>query len=266
MASTKLLNSLVRGSEVLRLVAASDEGLPLRDVAASLELKPPTAHNLLQTLVATHLLEKTEHPVRYRLGPAIWELAWAYREHAILDGAAYILPDLFSRLRSVFKEPFQVRPPGDTTVTLGREIANEVIMALRVDPERPAVLQRPGRTYHPYGSPVALVFQACWDDQRRTLYRQRYPFWETGAPLWKTESALEAFLDEIRRDGLAVTRFTQQDFIRVAVPVFGHDHELIAVLGGGRWVRMSGPRRRKYVGLVIEAAEALGRYRVQAAQ
>ena len=79
MAHGNLVQSITRASDILVKVSRSRSGVALREVTGSLGLKTSTAHNLLRTLVAEGLLEKTLSPPRYWMGPLLDSLCKALR-------------------------------------------------------------------------------------------------------------------------------------------------------------------------------------------
>lgn len=58
MANKDLVNSLLRGMDMVKLIGRSPRGLRLNEVAAAMDLKVPTAYNLLRTLQAGGFLDK----------------------------------------------------------------------------------------------------------------------------------------------------------------------------------------------------------------
>jgi len=256
MPRSALVQSVLRGIEIVELVARSESGLSLPEICEGLGLKQPTAHNLIRTLVSRGYLEKTQRPVRYRLGASAGRLAGQYADHALVRRASKVMTALFEQLDEILQPPFG--RDCDTTITLARDVAGEVTMALRVWPDRPTVIERPGRSYHPYGSAAALVFQAYWDPEERRQFRQRHAFWEFGQSLWQTEQRLDAFLEEVRAVGYAAPQIHGPDVLRVAVPVFGRGHELLAALGAGRWRRLTRSQRQRYIDVAVAAARRIG--------
>lgn len=79
MAHSDLVQSVIRASDILVKVSRSRSGVALREVSDSLGMKSSTAHNLLRTLVAEGLLEKTLSPPRYWMGPLLDSLCKALR-------------------------------------------------------------------------------------------------------------------------------------------------------------------------------------------
>ncbi len=219
LAGADLVQSLTRGLELLELIAGADEGLSLGHLAGELGVKPPTAHNLLRTLMARGYVEKTERPVRYRLGPALPQLVAQRSRRAWVDRAAETVARLYAAL-------------GGATVTVAEYGGGEVSLVLRMSPETGGTLERPaGRHMHAYGSASSLVFQAFLCTEDRQQFRQRYPFWEFGAQLWKTSEAFELELERIRRQGYASPPPGGAGTFLAAAPAFDEDGHIMASVG-----------------------------------
>ena len=212
-----LIQSLVRGLEMLEAVAAADQGLALTELASRLELKSPTAFNLAKTLVAKGYMEKSKRPLRYRLGPAASGLArLREKRHWLEEGDTVI--------RALSREFC------NSTVLLGESFGGEITPSLRMDSTRPDVMERnPGWAFPPYSSVIALCFQAFWAEPERAAYQRRHAFAEYGLNAWVSEERLAAFLADARRHGIVET--VDQEAVRVAAPVFGSGTQLVASLG-----------------------------------
>ena len=66
----KTVQSVERALGLLELIdAAGSEGISLSDLSTEAGLKTPTAHNLLNTLLALDYARRSERSKRYRLGP-----------------------------------------------------------------------------------------------------------------------------------------------------------------------------------------------------
>ena len=70
MANSDLVQSLLRGLDLVEMLADHPEGMYLNDLAARAGLKKPTAHNLLRTLVSRGFAARDEAG-RYTAGPAL---------------------------------------------------------------------------------------------------------------------------------------------------------------------------------------------------
>lgn len=278
MPNGRLVQSLSRGLAILDLVARSENGMALRDIREAMGLKASTAHNLLRTMVVAGYLEKVTGPIRYRLGRAVLDLVHEHGDNVLMRRASVVLPELYEQLRDILNldpsvlgphevDPRSLSEPSDWTITLGRVVGGECTMVLRVSPERPKILERPGKILHPYGSAVTLAFQAYWSEPERADYRQRYPFWRLGEPRWGTEENLDDFLTEVREKGYSMPDIHGPKILRLAVPVFGPGDEIVAVLGAGRWKKsMSEEDKQKYIGWVRDAAGRMGGHLAEAGQ
>lgn len=228
MPSSVLVQSVCRSLDVLQAVARSEEGLSLQEIARVLGVRPSTAHNLVRTLAARRFLTRVDRPVRYRLGPAVFDLAAAHWSRSLVYRAGKVFHSLARQLPRV-------------TWSLAEAIGGEVAITLRLSPERPGFLEQPrNRVMHPYGSASALLFQAYWSDEERQEYRRRHPFPEAGAHLWGDLAQLDRFLDEVRRRGYALPRFREDPLLKVGVPLFSPGGELTATLGASAPVEAVG--------------------------
>ena len=219
MPASELVQSLSRGLTMLEHIAASDDGLMLTQICEALQLKAPTAHNLLRTLLAHGFVEKATSPTRYRLGPATARLADQHRERALLRQVETAILALQSRF-----------PAGRFNFI--ESIGGEAVTTLRLTPELPGRVQRgPMQSMAPYTTASALIYQALWPAEVRAAYRRRYPFAEYGRHRWTSLDELDAFLDRVRRLGYAAPTFHDDRHYRVAVPVFGSGRRFVGVIG-----------------------------------
>ncbi len=233
MPHSDLVQSVSRSIDILELLAGSEEGMTLQGISGSLGVQPPTAHNLLRTLLARGFVSKSTRPVRYRLGDRLLEIAG-------IQGSRQMLEQAEQQMRVLLA---QCAP---ATVTLAEATGGQIAISLRLSRERPRILERPrGRVLHPYGSASALLFQAFWCLEERAAFRDQHPFREMGAHLWETPDHLDAYLDEVRRLGVAVPPWTREDaLLAMAAPVWGAHHELAAALGASTPTRELNPTGR----------------------
>ena len=247
MPSTDLVKSLARGLDILSLVAESDHGLRLSEIAAAMDLKPPTAHNLARTLTARGYLQKVGRGPHYALGPAALGLAEGHlRRRMIMLAESKVreLAEAFPTANVVFCEP----------------MGGELTVRIRMSPERPGALQRPlSQTLNPYASASGVVYMAfCTAEERRAM-AHRSPFQEYGAPFWRTREAFEAYLKEVREKGYAALKKPKQEVYPVAAPVFGMRYETLATLGASLpWEPdVTTERQRRVIEAVREASGSL---------
>lgn len=241
MAHSNLVQSLLRGVDVMELVAQSERGLSLGEVCVALKLKQPTAHNLLRTLVAREFVEKTANPVRYRLGQAVTRLAEERNNQVTHRRAGEALQRAYGQARALL--PIRLAAQDEVSLTFGQAIGGQVMMLQRVRMNRPGVVEKPNHPYSPYESAAALLFQAYWTPDERESYQRRYPFYELGVGVWKSMQRLEVFLQRVREVGYALPPLYPPGQVRLAVPVFGSGHQLLGSVGAGVWVKGALPRR-----------------------
>lgn len=219
MPSSDLVKSLTTAMMMLELLAQSEDGLTLQQLSAALDLKPPTAHNLLRTLMTRGFVDRKTRPIRYCLGRAVIDLADQFRNRSLKRRAMRVVSELASHL-------------SNARIVFAEEIGGDVVLSLRMTPERPGLVEQPWHSVMlPYTSASVLAFQAFWPHDKRVAHKLRYPFEEYGVNAWQSEEKLEAFLEEARQKGYAAPPVGQSGLYRVAVPVFSATNELLAALG-----------------------------------
>jgi len=223
MPSNKLVQSVTRSLLILEQLANVEDGLTLQQISHDLDLKAPTVHNLLRTLAARGYVERVSEPARYRLGSTMVDLADRHRTLTTQRFAA-------TAVSRVFAQFSQVR------VTYCEDIGSEVVLKLRMTPDRPGLLERPWHSIMlAYTSASVLVYQAFWREDQKIQYDAKYPFATYGAHIWNTYEAVESFLQDVKNKGYAAPppngTSTENSLFRVAVPVFSAANSLIGALG-----------------------------------
>ncbi|MDF3129537.1 helix-turn-helix domain-containing protein [Kiritimatiellaeota bacterium B1221] len=226
--------SISRGIEILRAVAASSQGLSLQEMADLLDVSRPTAHNLATTLLQEKFLTKHNKPVRFTLGPEPGRMAARAQLHQRQTQAK-------DRMLQWAKDYPQT---GWVYAEAGED---EMRILLRLDFKRPKVVERVDREVsHPYDAATALIFHAFADESRAEALRRRFPFTEFGRSVFNSPEDFQASLKEIRESG-AVTKpwLSRRELGAVAVPIFSPEHTLTGALGAffpiERFDEVSGP-------------------------
>ena len=210
------VQSLNRGLELLELVIASPEGLTLNELSEALAIAPPTVFNLAGTLITRGYLEKTERPVRYRLGNRLVDLI----KNAPDTPVEKILSRL-PRLRETLRA---------NSILYTEWIGVECLRAARVDSVRPEVIQRPQSVIDsPYTLATGLCILAFLNREERLTYTRRYPLESYGSSLWRSESELEAFLQTVRDSGYCLP--PQGNLGKIAIPLWNRRKQLIGSIG-----------------------------------
>lgn len=217
MAKTPLVQSLLRGLDIIEFAAKSIEGVTLPQIAAYLDVGRPTAFNLARTLVAKGYLVKTARPVRYRLGESLAQVLDLRQKQVLNTQLTAETKCIFDCLRS------------RAWVFAGEPSSGETLITLRVAPSRPEVLERPvHRMSPPYTTAVSLAVYAFCGEAERQLIEARYPFDGFGSQRWGDRQAFNAFLAEAREREYVLLETPQY---RIVGPVYGHGRELRAVMG-----------------------------------
>jgi DNA-binding IclR family transcriptional regulator len=82
------IQSIERAAAVLRLLGTTDRPLGLKEIAAALDLPPPTAHGIVRTLREVGFVEQDMETSRYQLGPGLRELRRGGWDHHDLRARA----------------------------------------------------------------------------------------------------------------------------------------------------------------------------------
>lgn len=217
MAGNDLVQSLLRGLEILELVGGAEGGLSQADLAALLDVKQPTVANLTRTLLHKGYLRKQSRPVRYRLGRALQDLVEREQSRNLLRLAA-------EEIRAMSREVEEV------TIVYTEAFGGDLLPRLRLSSEAPLYLERrPRAPLSPYSSASGLAMQAFMMPDDRQLFRQRFPLSEHNTGRWESQAQLDAFLETVREQGyidLGRGRNTA-----IAAPIYDVNQRLFAVLG-----------------------------------
>jgi IclR family acetate operon transcriptional repressor len=247
MANSDLIQSLLRGLRILDLLSASPAGLRLSEISKELQVKDPTAHNLLRTLLSQSYVVKSTEKL-YRLGPAARALGGGETDPAFGEAVKEEMLRLASRL------------PG-RTLTYCTVVARRIKTLFRIYSDVPTVVQEPeDRFLHLYGNASGLAFQAFAEsgDLVREL-REEAPFYEYGAHLWGTPSKLDEFLRHARVKGYAAPEFEQAEIVCLAAPVCDASRNMIGALGCscGSGEMTSEPGRAEMVDHTLKSARRM---------
>ncbi len=215
----RVLQSVLRGFQVLEIVAAAHDGAALKDIAGQMGLKPPTAHILLNTLLAGGYLARRPGDLRYRLGEAAFRLTDRYLENTLRQGAEQAVRSIAAQM-----------PKATVILVEPRDL--DFYVLFRISPDFPGLIQMPReRRMTPYQSATALLCQAFSAPEERLAFRQHHDFFEEGKTTWGTENKLDAFLNKSRRRGYVLLKFTRSGVRAMAAPVFNRRGQLAAALG-----------------------------------
>lgn len=209
------VQSLSRALDLVELVYLADDAVPLARLAAAADLKAPTAHNLLRTLVVRGWLEKTAGGA-YLPGPQLPVLLSHLATTSIQRAAVTSIVELARQ-----------HPEAILTVAVPRGV--DVCEVSRVSPGMHAAISRDWLPLDAYASATGLLHQAYATGDLLAAIRHAYPP-EVAAGGWPP-GTLDGFLASVRKERLSEPRFTSSPLRVAAAPVLGADGRLVAALG-----------------------------------
>jgi len=218
MPRNELVQSVTRAMEILEAAAYSEKGLRLNEVAESLGVKVPTAHNLLRTLISKGLIEKTEEGI-YRTGERFFSLAEEARLKRIPNWAKDTLKEIYE------KYPF-------LTITYSERRGNKISPILRMSPDKKGIMQTPSElSLGLYWSASGLAFLAFASAAEVESIRDAVPFMENGSACWGNFENLQTFLEDVREKGYSIPSYSGIEKRSIAAPVFNRKNEFAGTLG-----------------------------------
>lgn len=238
-------NTLVKGLQLLEVLAARDAAVGISELAAELQLGRSNVHRLLQALVDLGYVVKGGERGSYRASLKIWELgARALHRLDFREAAAPAMRQLLAQTNE--------------TVHLSVLSGNEVIYVDKLDSPEPV------RAYSVVGgrAPAHCVATGkvllAWHDEPATAasllsVRPLQAYTPSTVP---DTAALALELERTRRQGFAVNRGEWRASVwGVASPLRGAGGQVIAALGiSGPAERIRKKGVRQLARLVVDAA------------
>jgi DNA-binding IclR family transcriptional regulator len=242
-SSRRAVGSVARAVQLLEVLAASESGLGVNEVARRLGVNASTASRLLATLQEAGLVERTDAGP-YRLGLKL--VALSDRVLAQLDVRQLARP-LLARLVAETGETATLSLPGETeTITVDFVPSGSSVVSMA----------RVGRPSVPHATAVGKVMLAFAGGTA--------PAGELTAFTERTitdRAALERELAGVRERGWAeAVGEREPDLAALAAPAFGRGGELAAILGiQGPAPRLPATTRRALREPLLAAAAELSR-------
>lgn len=245
MPGNQPIQVIQRVASVLYAVAGVEGGCSVNQVSKITGIKVPTVHRIIRSLQMEGFLKRLDQPIRYTLGPAIFDLNRLDEQQHLLTVSAEELIRAHATLISA-----------NLVLVVHEDLV--CYQRLRCLAERPGRINRLRRhLLEPYIRATTLLCLAyATSDQIRSFYK-KHPFETEGKPFWKTRENLESFLAEVRRASLAIPPIPDPIFFRVAVPVFSQNQELLAAVGGYISVSAGTQKHKQLVQLCQQAARAI---------
>ena len=241
-AGTQVLR---RVSEILQFVALNRiTGARLVDIAEALQLQRPTAHRLLQGLVAERMLTRNEK--RYGLGPNLCELS-------LIAGTHFALLEFFKPAIGRV-----VDTTGDTVVLTVRSGNNGVVVERRSGAYPLQANSVPLGTRRPLvaGTGGLAILSGLSAGEARNAIAHNIAQLAQNRP--GSQAELVARVEKARAAGFVVHKMlnTQPAITAVGVPVFGSYGAPIAGLSVRTLANRFDAKRRNQVALILQAEAA----------
>lgn len=205
--------SIERAADVLFLFAQDDQpDLGVTEIAKALEISKAVVHRILTSLRERNLVVVDSESRRYTLGPAVLQLAAAYRDRLDVRNLAM---ETMQQLSAATNETATLSVRNGTTRLYVDQVtpAREVRMTVKLGQPFPLHAGASGKAF--------LAFVAAAE---REAYLSERPLEAVTDNTITDRDVLERELDEIRERGYAVSLGERQvDAASVAAPVFDAD-------------------------------------------
>lgn len=210
-----------RAFRLLDLLATSEAGYSLSELARLLGMSKGSAHGLLKTLETGGVVE-VDSERRYTLGPRVYNLTQAYIRHSGLR--RFALPAM-RRLAALSGETVflgQIEPDGARIIERVDEPGGRA--ALRVSARR-------GDRVSLLAGAIGRVALADWPPARREEYLRKQTLPHFTARSLTDPAAYLAAVEETARTGVGVDREEYLTGVNaVAAAIHGLDHQLVALV------------------------------------
>ena len=244
--SAEGVRAVVRALEILLAFAKGDRELTVTELLARVNLSRPTLYRLIYTLEECGFVTSEGEPQKFRLGPSIGQLSWAW---ALNLDVARVAKPFMEEIAAKTKETVAVFTPAGTTRTCVAESPSTQPLSFKRGVGYSEHIMR-GATGR------ALLAWMHLPDSQFEEYCQ-----ETGLHSQRLRKELEL----VRTNGYATSSDELiQGAVAVAVPFFDGGNRIAGSLGiFGPSARLTPARIQEIAPLLIEAAQkissALGR-------
>ena len=244
--SGRSVAAIDRAVGVLFLFARSPGTLGVTEISRELGVSKAVVHRILASLCERGLLVADPQSRRYALGPAVMELAAAYRDQ--LDVRTLALDEM-RRLSAEM----------DETATLSVRYGNRRVYVDQITPPREVKMTVPiGSSFPLHAGASSKAFLAWLNAEQLDLYLADNPLDAlTGATI-VSDHELRAELVRIRAQGFAVSLGERQhDAGSVAAPIVDHNHDPVAVISVCGPIDRFRNKIAPSAAVVVEATRAL---------
>ena len=212
-----MVQALSRAFEIVRLVADSERGLRLYEIADKIGLKRTTVYNLASTLVEEGVLIKLNDS-RYQLGAMIDELARKQTQKSMSRHRERILLELHDAYP-------------ESSIVYSEVAGSDIVGKLYIHTGADAEIQIPeNMQLSPYKTVCGLFYFGFLADDVLQGIKRKYPFEYWGLDTWKDEDELGKAVKKSVEDGYSESPETPEDILKFGVPVFEKGGSLSGVI------------------------------------
>ena len=219
--------AIERAADVLFLFARTQSSLGVTEISKNLGVSKAVVHRILTSLRERDLLTTDPETRRYMLGPAVLELATAYRDQLDVRSLAI---DEMRALSAATNE----------TATLSVRHGDRRVYVAQITPPREVKMTVPiGGSFPLHAGASSKAFLAWLTEGEIGLYLAENPLDALTESTIVSVAELRAELGRVRRQGFAVSLGERQhDAGSVAAPILDHNAAPVAVIS------VSGPIER----------------------
>lgn len=219
--------AIERAADVLFLFARAQSSLGVTEISKDLGVSKAVVHRILTSLRERDLLTTDPETRRYMLGPAVLELATAYRDQLDVRSLAI---DEMRALSAATNE----------TATLSVRHGDRRVYVAQITPPREVKMTVPiGGSFPLHAGASSKAFLAWLTEGEIGLYLAENPLDALTESTIVSVDELRAELGRVRRQGFAVSLGERQhDAGSVAAPILDHNAAPVAVIS------VSGPIER----------------------
>ena len=219
--------AIERAADVLFLFARVQSSLGVTEISKELGVSKAVVHRILTSLRERDLLTTDPATRRYMLGPAVLELATAYRDQLDVRSLAI---DEMRALSAATNE----------TATLSVRHGDRRVYVAQITPPREVKMTVPiGGSFPLHAGASSKAFLAWLTEGEIDLYLAENPLDALTESTIVIIDELRAELDRVRQQGFAVSLGERQhDAGSVAAPILDHNAAPVAVIS------VSGPIER----------------------
>jgi DNA-binding IclR family transcriptional regulator len=218
-APKKQIQSIVRVTQIINLIADHNNSCTLAEISQTLSLNKSTVHGLVSTLKQMEFLEQNPITGAYQLGIKLFELGQSYLSH--IDIRTIVHPQLVELCKK-FEE----------TCHLAILNGTEVIYLDKIDsPKSVGIISHIGGRNPSYATGVGKALLADLDNQAIFELFGNMPLKKLTSRTITNIPDLIHSLDKVRKNGFALDiGEIEIDLCCIAAPIKNHEGKTIAAI------------------------------------